>query len=208
MMPIVKAAFTLVALVLALGARLGGQRVDGPPMPFVDEGACPFEGCLYRDWRAKTSVDVYDSWDRRAPVRRVFSVKAGEMVTAMTGVVVTTAAGRAVIRSAMSGVAQSKYFPYERAVEIPLKPGDTVYLLTNQGEGFHTAWFNQMIFTLDRSRFSGLTADPRCKADDSCKGEIVEYPTSQWWAKVRNARGEIGWTKQTGDFEGAATLGN
>ena len=157
MMPIVNAALTLVALVLALGAHLAGQRVDAPPMPFVDEGACPFEGCLYRDWRAKTSVAVYDSWDRRAPVRRVFSVKAGEMVTAMTGVVVTTAAGRAVIRRAMVGVAQSKYFPYERAVEIPLKAGDTVYLLTNQGEGFHTAWFNQMIFTLDRSQFSGLT---------------------------------------------------
>ncbi len=203
-----KTLLTLVAFLIVLRPVLGGQSADPPPMPFVDEGACPFEGCLYRDWRAKKSVAVYESWDRRAPVRRLFSIEPGETVTAMTGVVITTIPGRAVIRHPMVGVADSKFFPYQRQVSIPLKPGDIVYLLTNQGYGFQTAWLNQMIFTLDRSRFSGLFPDAPCKQDDSCTGEIIEYPVSVWWAKVHNARGQIGWTNQTGEFDGTASFGN
>ena len=176
-------------------------------MPFVDEGACPFEGCVYRDWRATKPVAVYESWDWRAPVRQVFSVEPGETVTAMTGVVVTTSAGRAVIRRPMSGIAHSKYFPYQRPASIPLNPGDIVYLLTNQGEGFQTAWFRQMLFTLDRSRFSGPTPDTPCKRDNTCTGEVIQHPISAWWVKLRNARGQIGWTRQTGDFDGSATFG-
>jgi hypothetical protein len=201
---------TRLVAFLALGAIgiAGAQTSGAPPMPFVDEGACPFEGCLYRDWRAKKSVAVYESWDRRAPVRRVFSVEAGETVTAMTGVVITTVPGRAVIRRSMTGQAHSRFFPYERPVSIPLKPGDVVYLLTNQGEGFQTAWFNQMLFTLDRSGFSNAVPDARCKQTDTCTGEIIEYPLSVWWAKIRNAQGQIGWTNQTADFDGPSALGN
>lgn len=174
-------------------------------MPFVDEGACPFEGCEYRDWRATKTIPVYETWDRRSPVRQVFTIHVGETVTAMTGVVITTMPGRARIRQSMVGVADSKYFPYERQVSIPLSPGDTVYLLTNQGYGFQTAWLNNVIFTLDRSRFSGLFPNAPCQQDDSCTGDIIEHPVSVWWAKVRNARGQIGWTSQTGDFDGAAS---
>jgi hypothetical protein len=195
---------------LAVGAIAiaGAQTSGAPPMPFVDEGACPFEGCLYRDWRAKKPVEVYETWDRRAPVRRVFSVQPGETVTAMTGVVITTIPGRAIIRRALIGLADSRFFPYQSPVSIPLKPGDVVYLLTNQGEGFHTAWFNQIVFTLDRSRFSGTDPEPPCKQTSTCSGEILEYPVSVWWARVRSSRGQIGWTNQTADFEGAAGLGN
>ena len=199
-----KTLFSLVVLLIVLRPVLGGQSADLPPMPFVDEGACPFERCSYGDWRAKTSVSVYETWDRRAPVRLLYSIEPGETVTAMTGVVITTLPGRAVIRRSMAGEAHSKFFPYQRQVSIPLKPGDIVYLFTNQGYGFQTAWFNQMMFTLDRSRFSGLFPNAPCKEDDSCMGDIIEYPVSVWWAKVHNARGQIGWTSQTADFEGAA----
>ena len=61
-----------------------------------------------------------------------------------------------------------------------------------------------MIFTLAPfAFFRACRRPPGRSTTDSCKGEIVEYPTSEWWAKVRNARGEIGWTMQTGEFEGA-----
>jgi hypothetical protein len=191
-------------LLLILASGPAAQSPGSPPMPFVDEGACPLERCEYRDWRAKKTITAYESWDRRAPVRQVFSIAAGETVTAMTGVVITTMAGRAVIKEPMVGVATSKEFPYQTPVSIPLKPGDIVYLLTNQGYGFHTAWSNHVLFTLDRSRFSGLFPDVPCRQDNSCTGDIIEYPVSSWWAKVRNSRGQIGWTNQTADFEGAS----
>lgn len=202
-----KTLLTLLALlVLGAIAIVGAQTSDAPPMPFVDEGACPFEGCVYRDWRARKPVNVYETWDRRAPVHQVFSIQNGETVTAMTGVVITTIPGRAVIRRPMTGLAYSKLFPYQRPVSIPLKSGDVVYLLTNQGEGFQTAWFNQIIFTIDRSGLSE-DPDPPCRQKTTCTGEILEYPVSAWWAKVRNARGQIGWTNQTTDFDGTDLLG-
>ena len=198
-------AFGFAASLVFAAALGAAQSSPAPPMPFVDEGACPFEGCEYRDWRAKKTVAVYETWDRRAPVRFLFSIEPGETVTAMTGVVITTMPGRAVIRQPLIGVADSRHFPYEGQLSIPLKPGEIVYLLTNQGYGFQTAWVNHMIFTLDRSRFSGLFPDVPCERDDSCTGDIIEHPVSAWWARVRNARGQIGWTSQTADFDGATS---
>jgi hypothetical protein len=74
-----------------------------PTLPFVDKGACPFEGCVYqRDWTAKARVVAYQTWDSHAPVRSVFVIEPGETVTAMTGVVLVTSAGRAQIRRRMT----------------------------------------------------------------------------------------------------------
>ena len=33
-------------------------------MPFVDRGACPFEGCIYRDWVARAPVTIVEDPQR------------------------------------------------------------------------------------------------------------------------------------------------
>jgi hypothetical protein len=88
----------LVFLLAPIAARSQGVRpAQMPALPFVDRGACPFEGCVYRDWTVKARVVTYETWDSRAPVREVFATNPGETVTAMTGVVLVTSAGRAQI---------------------------------------------------------------------------------------------------------------
>ena len=63
-----------------------------PPMPYEDAGACPFEGCVYRDWQANNAVAVRTT--RAADAPTVFTVRKGDTITALAGVVVTTSPGQ------------------------------------------------------------------------------------------------------------------
>jgi hypothetical protein len=67
-------------------------RRDGPPIPYEDAGACPFEGCAYREWIANAAVAIRADRHVTAPV--AFSLREGEKVAALGGVVVTTRPGR------------------------------------------------------------------------------------------------------------------
>lgn len=81
--------------VLLLGFSLAQQPTanPGPPVPYEDSGACPFEGCVYRTWTANRAVVVRNQ--RRAEASVAFRLAEGARVQALTGVVVTTQAGRA-----------------------------------------------------------------------------------------------------------------
>ena len=71
------------------------QRVgstERPPMPLEGAGACPFEGCRFGAWTARETVVARRS--RSASGARSFSVRKGETVTALTGVLVITRPGR------------------------------------------------------------------------------------------------------------------
>ena len=188
------------------------QLPAAPIMPFVDRGACPFEGCVYRDWKAKRQVVAYEMWDSRASVRPFFTVRPGETVTAMTGVVIVTAAGRARIFREVSQKGTSRDFP-NQSVTVTLHPNDMVYLLTYHGEGGYTAWFRGVLFDLDTSDFQQPDVPgavySACVRTQTCKGEVLEYPKKVWWVQIRNATGQIGWTDHTTnqDFEGQDRFG-
>src|SRR5258708_17402 len=47
-------AIALVASVTSVTGQSTHRTPDGPPVPFEDPGACPFEGCVYREWTAKS----------------------------------------------------------------------------------------------------------------------------------------------------------
>lgn len=64
---------------------------DKPPLPHYDWGACPFECCTYREWKANQTVVAYSDYKAGASV--AFTIQKGEWVTAETGVVITTKAG-------------------------------------------------------------------------------------------------------------------
>ena len=87
---------TIGVLAGACGGLMKRAEPDGPPVPFEDEGACPFEACVYRVWIAREPVVVRTERRTDAPV--AFGVAAQEKVEAVTGVVVTVRAGRAGFR--------------------------------------------------------------------------------------------------------------
>src|SRR5437870_3409125 len=84
---------TIGVLAGACGGPMKRAEPDGPPVPFEDAGACPFEGCVYRLWIAREPVVVLTERRTDAPV--AFHVTAQEKVEAVTGVVATVRAGRA-----------------------------------------------------------------------------------------------------------------
>jgi len=171
---------TALAVALALLAR-SASRAAGPPVPYFDWNACPFECCFYGTWTAERSVPALAA--RRADAPTAFTVEAGERVTAWTGVVVTTRPGRIrIVETTKLG---------EGKEEVELQPGDVVYVLHYLGEGFDLLWFRARRFSdqihMERPGKSGEL-------------ELLEPAETEWWVKVKNRAGRFGWTNEPESF--------
>ncbi len=81
-----------IFLVLGLfGTGAFGQKSNGPPVPYIDKGACPFECCTYREWNVTKPTTARKNMNDSSPVG--FRMKPGERVMGITGVVITTQPG-------------------------------------------------------------------------------------------------------------------
>ena len=151
--------------------RVLNGGLDKPKTPYEDQGACPFECSTYRTWVAKRDIVIRKDMNEKSPV--VFKVRKGEKVTGITGVVVTTTPG-------VAKVIKATNIDGEQA-----NVGDTVYVLTYSGEGVYKIWYK------------GKTV-----VDMDIMGdiEIINTPKSIWWVKIKNNKGQIGWTSQSEDF--------
>lgn len=194
--PVLKVA--LLALSLIWTAARASQETDAPPVPYEDEGACPFEGCVYRQWQANDTVEVHAERRLDSPV--LFRLAKGEKVQALTGVVVTIKAGRV------------QYDKPQRlntsSGPIDIRPGQTLFLLTYQGEGFTKAWFNRRLYT-DVDVSAVTWADGYCGWGDKekCSGREVEKSRTEWWVQVRSVSGQVGWTLETRKFDNKDAFG-
>ena len=178
----------LTILLLASQVRTTG---NAPAMPYVDKGACPFECCTYGKWTARHETTVVA--DHRPGSPAAFRLKAGEPVTADYGFVVTTRPGR--IR------ATSPVTIGEGKDRTSLQPGDVVYVLHYVGEGNDLLWFK------GRELSEELHTD-RPGPIEHWKGlELLETPTTEWWVRMKNSAGQVGWTQHADDFEGADACG-
>jgi len=184
----------LAAFTAACAAGTPAPDRDGPPIPYEDVGACPFEGCVYREWIANAPVEIHE--DRSPSSRVAFSLVAGENVTALGGVVVTTRPGRVEFDMAADVEASSG--------RIHVEPGQPLFLMTSQGEGFMRAWFNGRIYEgVDTATFSngGCAGGPR-----PCVGRLVERWQFEWWVQIRNSAGQVGWTREPEKFDNKDAL--
>lgn len=183
---------TTVAWLLAIGAS--AQVAPTPPLPFEDAGACPLEGCVYREWNANAPVRLLAERRNDAPV--VFALSPGERATAVTGVVVTTRAGRVRFE-------ESQRIPSSSGA-IDIRQGEVLYLLTSQGEGYTKAWFAGLVYeNVDSSSFMGSVCED---TPHLCSGRVVDKPRFEWWVQMRNAAGQVGWTRDTDRFDGKSAL--
>jgi hypothetical protein len=81
----------------------------------------------------------------------------------VTGVVITTRPGVArVLKTTKIG-------------DVTVNRGETVYLLTYLGEGFHKVWRKGRTYESDL-------------AQDNKSFRIVSNPVSVWWVKIKNRR--------------------
>ncbi len=172
-----------IPLLILLLVQAATRPPAQPPVPFYDWGACPFEGCTYRRWKAVSPVTV---WTGRDHHQVAFIVKQGEWIRGVTGVVITTRPGVSKILVKMTLGNKAK---------VELAPGDLLYTLHYLGEGYDLFWFRGKTYS------DQISGDP--DPDPPPPGteiQIVSRPEYVWWVKVRSAKGQVGWTDQTKRF--------
>jgi len=178
----------LCVLFAAHAYSVGAQRL--PPRNYEDRGACPFECCTYREWSVEADTVLYRTRSEKS--RAAFSVKKGERVTGLTGVVVTLEPGRAV---ATGGVAIRR----EDGREFKVRRGDVLYLLHPIGEGFFKTWFRARLYEVQPETAAEHASRPETVARLPYL-RFVSRPRTVWWVKVRNKRGQVGWSRQDDHF--------
>jgi hypothetical protein len=160
-------------------------RSSGPPLPYADQGACPWEKCAYGEvWTANSITPILRDRKKKSPV--AFQVNKGEQVRGVTGVVMTLKAGRAeVFKRGELG-----------SNKVKVKPGDMIHVLHYMGAGVWAFWLKGEIV------FSDELADINDYADDSqILGRIRTYPVAEWWVKIKNSRGQVGWSDRPDNFD-------
>jgi len=181
----------LLLLMLAppqLDPSLTPHKAPQPPLPKIDENACPFEGCQFGTWTARQKVQLFSTW--QSGRRPVTEVAEGEVLTAITGIHITIE-------------------PSEIQVTAPipdysLKPGDIVFGYMNHGEGTFSAWFNG--YWVEEFDGSGIEDPKGSGCTHNCSAKLLKPGKTEWWVQMKTKGGLIGWTKETDKFDGKDSL--
>jgi hypothetical protein len=181
-------------LVIALiSPKLFAQ--DQPQMPFIDQGACPFECCVYGKWKANEDVVAFIEPKDSAPI--AFKIQKGEDVVAETGFVLT-------IEPGVSKILKPVRLGYDYSSNgseqmLELKPGETLYTLHYLGEGLDLFWYKGKLYS---DGVAGREPDPTTPPPD-LKIQTLSLSKYVWWIKIKTKTGKAGWIKDPPYFEGA-----
>lgn len=182
----------LVLELMIASAALGQEK---PPLPSIDDGACPFECCTYREWKATRTVSAYFEPKNGSAV--AFSIKNKQIVKAETGFVSTLKAGvTKVVKQITLGYRKDSNESAQKPI-LNLKPGELLYTLHYMGEGNDLFWYNGKVF------YDQIAANkphpPPPPAHLSL--QVLSRPVTMWWVKVKTKDGRIGWLKNPPYFE-------
>jgi len=172
---------------LAIASGLSSQPAR-PQVPYESHGACPFECCTYRTWTVVEDTDIFAERDNAAPV--AFRVERGSQVEGLTGIVVTTKLGHAVVkRPTTIGFGSHA---------VAVTPGQDVFILHPVGEGYWRTWVRGRLID-EQLPDKGRGCMSESKEPVECAIQIMEMPETVWWAKVRSHSRE-GWTRELKHF--------
>lgn len=158
-----------------------------PDLPKVDHNSCPFEGCRFGKWTARSAVKVFSSW--RSDRKVVAGLSKGEEVTALTGVSITIKPGKGTFTR-----------------DVPMfgaKAGDTLYTYKYCGEGAEDLWVRGRFIQCSDPNFSWK---PGIGCQTDCNGRYLELAESEWWVQIRLKNGKTGWVRVTNNFDGTDSL--
>lgn len=167
-----------LALLAAAGCGLpetdeGGLALE---LPYVVEGACPFECCTYGTWVADAPIEVRARPERSA--EPTFRIGGGDRFEALTGNVVVEQPGVARALAPLKLRAPPAGGVLDE-MELEVDAGAELALLDPLGEGFQRVWYRSGIWMAD------LGMDDRT--------QVLEPAEWDWWVQVRDAEGRTGW---------------
>jgi hypothetical protein len=154
------------------------NAMAAPALPFYDWGACPYEGCAYRQWTAHRAATVYHTWKQeRGPIAQLAT---GDKVTGITGVVITFMPG--LIRI-------DRDLPDQ-----DLSRGDMVLTYAYRGEGYSAVWFKGRYHSDFDISFAKWPDGTGC-GGAHCAATYTELGRKSWWAEVKVESGRMGWVE-------------
>ncbi len=173
--------FLLSAFILSFSTELCRAQ-DHPAVPLIEYGVCPFECCQFGRWLAESPLTVYQSEDDTSTT--AYTIAVGDSFLATTGNVHIERPGVVVVTK-----------PVES-----FKPGDTLYALSNRGEGSIDIWRSGAIQNIDifwdcDDAIDFTKVDPRDPRWDRFSGVLLTRPLMVWWVQVQDRRGRMGWIR-------------
>jgi len=149
-----------------------------PTLPFYDWGACPYEGCGYKQWTVHRAATVYDTW--KAERRPIAQLAVGDRATGIRGAVVTLQPGL---------IRMDRDLPEQN-----LHRGDTLLTYADLGEGYSAVWFKGKYHSQFDITFAKLPNGTGC-GGAHCAATYVDLGKKHWWAEVKLASGLTGWVE-------------
>ena len=143
--------------------------------------ACPFECCLYGEWRADSSIPLLaEPVDGALPVD---TLHPGERFRAATGYVEVLGPAIVVVTDSVpDGLGAGDVFV----------PGDTMVVLDYIGEGFWNVWHDEEVREV--AAFWGAEVG-------SPKGAYYGNYRRAWWVSAEAPRGRSGWFRADLDVQ-------
>jgi hypothetical protein len=151
---------------------------SGPSLPYVAEGACPFECCTYGTWTTTAPLPVRAQPDGTAAL--VFTMAPGTAFEADSGNVYVTRPGLVVADAS---------FALDGGPTVA--PGDTLYVLDDVGEGYVNAWYRGTVYAVS-GEFWNWGSPPDAYQRGPFAARLLRPAEARWWAHVR-ADGREGW---------------
>jgi hypothetical protein len=184
---------------LLLFATLAFARQNGPAaptngggepkLPVIDENACPFEGCTFREWTVTKDSTLYSAWqDGRTETG---TLKPGDKVTGLTGVHLTRKPDRILVRQPIPDLA--------------VRPGDIILRYMYVGEGFANIWAKGNWHKEYDCSFIIEQNGSGCA--NECAAVVTETGVKEWWVQVKTGNGKTGWVLVQDNFDGMDILG-
>ncbi len=155
----------------------------------VAEGACPFECCTYREWRAPVPLPRLDSPMDGSPVD---TIQPGETFEAVTGTVFVTGIQLIAVLDSLDGSGEpgpavTTASPWTAV----FLPGDTLVALDYLGEGFYRAWDGAETHEVQQFWWPADADEPA--PDWASHGRSIGKYGSEWWIRSVRTDGVEGW---------------
>ncbi len=156
------------------------RHPTSPAEPYRSQASCLIECCQFGEWRARAVTPVYATKGRAD--ESVFNLRPGDSVRATDGSVRVVRVGRVKIVGRMErGWATFG----EHKLPVPAI-GDTVYILSDAGEGGWEYWYHGLVGTGGE-----IWREPT--AAGIVPGQLISEPIAEWWVHVTDRRGRAGW---------------
>ena len=170
--------YTPLILLLVCNFALAGSFDNSkPPMPKY-----------YWDFCDAKCPGYAGSWDYYGDVNKPLKVYVGRSVKSKIAFVIKSTESVTQLKR----VNVIKKYGVEKVIKSPndcnYKVGTIIYSLAYYGEGYSDYWYKGKI--------------SRCSLQNEDSVKVISEPINEDWVKVKNSKGQIGWSLRDGAFNG------